>query len=131
MSARLAADAVMVVHLAFVLFAVLGGLLALRNWRYALVHLPAAAWGSYAVITGSLCPLTPIENALRRRAGEAGYEGGFIEHYVVPFLYPGALTPAYQQWLGIACIAINAAVYLWVLVRARRRHALSMPRESA
>lgn len=121
MMARLAADGVVVVHLAFVLFACAGGLLALRDLRYAILHLPAAAWGGYAVTTGTLCPLTPLENALRRRAGESGYEGGFIDHYLLPILYPAGLTSASQRWLGVALVAINVAIYAWALARARAR----------
>ncbi len=93
MSARLAADAVVLVHLAFVVFVVVGGFLAIRWPRIAWLHVPAALWGAWAELTATICPLTPLENALRRRAGETGYEGGFIEHYLIPLLYPAGLTP--------------------------------------
>jgi hypothetical protein len=122
--ARIAADGVVLMHFAFVAFVVLGGLLALRAPRIAWVHVPATAWGAYAELTATVCPLTPLENTLRRRAGDAGYDGGFVEHWIMPLLYPVGLTPGHQRWLGAAVIAINAVVYgmlLWRLHRRRRR----------
>ena len=118
---RLAADAVVALHFAFVAFACLGGLLAWRRLRYALVHLPALAWAAWVEFTGSLCPLTPLENRLRRSAGDAGYEGGFVEHYVLPLLYPAGLTPAIQVWLGAFLVALNVAIYAVAVWRWRRR----------
>jgi Protein of Unknown function (DUF2784) len=118
---RLAADAVLVLHAAFVLFVVLGGLFALRRPRFAWVHLPAAAWGAAIEFFGWVCPLTPLEQALRRRGGEAGYSGGFVEHYVVALLYPQGLTRGLQLALGLFVLAVNLAVYAWVWRRARRR----------
>ena len=112
---RLAADAVLIVHLAFVLFAVLGALFALR-WRWiALAQLPAAAWAFYIEASGGFCPLTGLENRLRAAAGQAGYSGGFVEHYLVPVLYPAALTRDLQIWLALIVVAANAAVYGWLL----------------
>ncbi len=116
--ARLAgilADLVVVVHLGFVLFVVLGGLAVLRWRRLVWFHLPAALWGAAIEFTGWVCPLTPLENALRHRAGQAGYEGGFVEHYLLPVLYPADLTRGVQIALGIAVLAINGAVYGWLL----------------
>ena len=118
---RLAADAVVALHFAFVAFACLGGMLAWRRMRYALVHLPALAWAAWVEFTGTLCPLTPLENRLRERAGQAGYEGGFIEHYVMPVLYPAGLTPATQVWLGAILVALNVAIYAVAVRRWRRR----------
>ncbi|HVF60626.1 MAG TPA: DUF2784 domain-containing protein [Thermoanaerobaculia bacterium] len=118
---RFAADGVLVLHAAFVLFVVLGGLLVLRRPRLAWVHLPAAAWGAAIEFWGWICPLTPLEQALRRRGGEAGYSGGFVEHYVVALLYPQGLTRGLQLALGLFVLAVNLAVYLWVWRRARRR----------
>lgn len=118
---RLAADGVLVLHAAFVLFVVLGGLLVLRRPRLAWVHLPAAAWGAAIEFWGWICPLTPLEQALRRRGGEAGYTGGFVEHYVVALLYPQGLTRGLQLAIGLFVLAVNLAVYAWVWRRARRR----------
>jgi len=119
---RLAADAVVALHLAFVVFACLGGMLAWRRMRYALLHLPALAWAAWIEFSGSICPLTPLENRLRERAGDAGYAGGFVEHYLMPILYPAGLTPAAQVWIGVVLVAINLAVYAvaWRRWRARR-----------
>lgn len=122
---RALADLVLVVHLAFVLFVVLGGLLALRWPRVALVHVPVALYGALIEFAGFVCPLTPLENSLRRRGGEAGYEGGFIEHYVTATLYPTGLTREVQLGLGVAVLAINGAIYaVWLRRRrAARAHA--------
>lgn len=117
---RLLADAVLVLHLVFVAFALAGGLLALR-WRWMpWVHLPALAWGAVVELTGWICPLTPLENALRTAGGEAGYSGSFIEHYLLPLLYPAALTRDTQWLLGGGLLAFNAIVYLLVWRRIRR-----------
>ncbi|MEO8754121.1 MAG: DUF2784 domain-containing protein [Casimicrobiaceae bacterium] len=118
MTYRWLADATVAVHLAFILFAVLGGLLALRKAAWALVHLPAVAWVAFIEFTGAICPLTPLENTLRERAGEAGYTGGFIDHYLVPVIYPAGLTPQIQTVLGVAVVAFNVFVY-WRLMRRR------------
>lgn len=121
MSARALADSLVLLHALFVVFAVAGGALALWRPWVALVHLPAAAWAAWVELSASICPLTPLENRWRRAAGEAGYEGGFVEHYVVPALYPDGLTPRMQLALGIAVIAINALFYGLAWRRARRR----------
>jgi hypothetical protein len=120
MIARLAADAVLLVHLAFVAFVVLGGFLVLRVPRVAWVHVPAALWAAYAELTASICPLTPLENALRARAGVAGYRGGFVEHYLVPLIYPPGLEPSHQVWIGAFVVSINAVVYALAWHRHRR-----------
>jgi len=119
MGYRVAADLVVLLHGAFVLFVVLGGLLALRWPRAAFVHLPAVAWGVWIEWSGGVCPLTPLENRLRRLGGEAGYAGGFVEHYVLPALYPAALTREVQVVLGVLALVVNAGVYLFVLRRRR------------
>ena len=118
---RLLADALVALHLGFVLFVVLGGLPALR-WRWwPWVHLPAAAWGFAIEVYGWLCPLTTWENALRRRAGESGYPGGFVEHYLLPVLYPPGLQRGHQWVLAFLVLAVNLAIYAAVWRRRRLR----------
>jgi hypothetical protein len=104
-----------------VLFVVLGGLLVLRWPWVAFLHLPAAAWGALIEFGGWVCPLTPLEQSLRRSAGDAGYSGGFIEHYILPLLYPSALTRQIQVLLGVLVLAINLAVYGLLLWRRGRK----------
>ena len=112
---RWLADGVVVVHAAFVVFVVIGGFLVLR-WRWlAWLHIPAAAWGSLIEFAGWICPLTPLENALRERAGEAGYSGGFVEHYLLHALYPEGLTTAVQWALGSFALAVNVVAYILVI----------------
>jgi hypothetical protein len=111
------ATAVVALHLAFVVFVVAGGLLVRRWPRLAWLHLPCAAWGIYVELAGKICPLTPLENSLRRRAGEAGYAEGFLEHYLVAIVYPSGLTPTLQWLLAGLAIGANVAVYAWVLRR--------------
>ena len=115
-----AADAVLVVHLLFIAFVVLGGLLVLRWHRLAWLHLPAAAWGAIVELLHLQCPLTPLENNLREAAGQAGYEGGFIAHYLIPTIYPAGLTPRIQLGLGVFVLLLNALIYAWVLLRVKR-----------
>jgi hypothetical protein len=118
---RLAADVVVLLHLAFVLFVVVGGLLVFR-WRWvALLHLPAAVWGALIEFAGWICPLTPLENRLRRLGGEQGYPGGFVEHYILPVLYPADLNRGLQLILGALVVAVNLAVYGWLVTTALRR----------
>ncbi len=114
------ADGVLLLHLSFIAFVVGGGLLVYRWPRLAWLHLPAALWGALIEFFGWICPLTPLENALRRQAGGSGYGGGFIEHYLLPVIYPGALTREIQIGLGLAVVVINAAVYGLLLCRRRR-----------
>jgi hypothetical protein len=117
---RLLADAVLVVHLGFILFVALGGLIVWRWPRAAWLHVPAVAWGALIEFTGGVCPLTPLEVWLRERGGEAGYSGGFIEHYVTSLIYPGTLTRAAQVGLGFAALLLNGALY-WRRFAPRRR----------
>ncbi|MGE0552662.1 MAG: DUF2784 domain-containing protein [Gemmatimonadales bacterium] len=121
MLARVAADLMVLVHLLFVVYVVAGALLVLRWPATAWLHLPAAVWGALIELTGWICPLTPLENRLRAQGGEAGYAGGFIEHYVLPVLYPDGLTPGNQRALGLMVIALNLALYSLVVRRVRRR----------
>jgi hypothetical protein len=118
---RLLADLVLVLHLAFVLFVVLGGLVVLRWPRLAWPHIPAAIWGVLVEYIGWICPLTPLENSLRTRGGQAGYSGGFIQHYIQPVLYPAGLTRSTQILLGTFALLVNLTAYGVVLVRRKRR----------
>jgi hypothetical protein len=122
---RVAADLVVGLHFAFILFVMLGGFLAWRWRRAAWVHLPVAAWGALIEFAGWICPLTPLENSLRRAAGDAGYAGGFIEHYVIPVVYPSGLTPAIQVALGVAVLVVNGVAYGVLLMRRKRPGAAS------
>ncbi len=120
MAYRLLADALVLLHATFVAFVVLGGFLAWRWRSVAWAHVPCAVWGVLIEYKGWLCPLTPVENDLRRRAGLEGYPGGFIEHYVIPTLYPAGLTPPRQLILGSFALAVNLVAY-GLLVRRRLR----------
>jgi hypothetical protein len=122
-----AAMLVLLAHLAFVLFVVLGAFLVLRRPRLAWLHLPAAAWGVLIELSGGACPLTALENLLRLRAGMAGYAGGFVEHHIVGLLYPAALTRGMQCVLAGLVLAVNLAVYarLW-----RRRRPATFPAQA-
>jgi len=117
---QVAADMVLVAHLVFVLFAVLGSLLVL--WRRNLLwfHLPAMIWAAWIEFRGGLCPLTPLENWLRRQAGIAGYQGGFVNHYIEQLLYPPGLTRTTQVVLGAAVLIINCGLYGLLIYRIRR-----------
>jgi hypothetical protein len=118
---RLLADLLVLFHVGFVLFVVLGGLAVLRWPRVAWAHLPVAAWGAWVEFSSTVCPLTPLENHLRRLGGEAGYSGGFIAHYILPVLYPAGLSPRVQVVLGIFVVLLNVAAYLLVWRRRSGR----------
>ncbi len=116
---RLSADAVLLVHLAFILFVLVGAAIAAR-WRWILVvHLPAAAWGFFVELTGRICPLTYLENYLRIKAGQSGYTESFIEHYLLAIIYPAGLTRGIQLTLAGVVVIVNVAIYGW-LYYARR-----------
>ena len=123
MAYRILADAVLVIHLGFIVFVVVGGFLV--RWRrvVAWLHLPAVAWAALIEFMGWVCPLTPLELWARSRAGETGYTGGFIEHYLLPVVYPAALTHEVQIVLGALVLVINVFVYAWVVGRAIGRAA--------
>ena len=117
---RFAADVVVLIHLAFVLFVVFGALMALRWPRVILLHLPAAIWGALIEFQGLICPLTPLENRLRILGGQAGYTGGFVEHYLMPLLYPSGLTRTVQLTLGAVVVTVNGLLYALVWFKWRR-----------
>jgi hypothetical protein len=120
-SAHLLATVVALVHLAFVAFVVAGGVLALRWPRVAWVHVPAAVWGALITLVGFICPLTPLENWLRVRGGGTAYATGFLEHYLLPILYPVAMTRGLQIATGLFVVSLNALVYWRVVRRLRAR----------
>ncbi|WP_374581255.1 DUF2784 domain-containing protein [Pseudoduganella sp.] len=120
---RLGADAVLLLHAAFILFVLGGALLVLRWPRLVWLHLPAAAWGVGIELAGAVCPLTYLELALRERAGQQGYAGGFVEHYLLPLVYPAGLTPAVQYVLAGVVLGVNLLLYGWLLRRRRARPA--------
>ncbi len=117
---RVLADLVVLVHLGFVVFVVLGAVLALRWPKITWIHLPAAAWGAFIEFSGRVCPLTPLEVWLRHRGGEAGYAGGFVDHYLLPLLYPANLTTNLQITLGTLVVVVNAGLYGWLWWRHTR-----------
>jgi len=121
------AFATVLFHLAFILFVIFGGLLVARRPRLMPLHLAAAAWGAYVALANRICPLTPLEKWFRRQAGQAGYEGSFLEHYMLAVIYPTGLTAATQQVLGVVVIVLNVAVYAWLWRRRRERNVT--PRE--
>ncbi len=119
----LLADAVVLIHVAFVVFVMLGGFLALR-WRAIVwAHVPAAIWGVLIEYAGWVCPLTPLENSLRAKAGEAAYTGDFIDHYVLRLLYPGGLTSRVQIVLGSFALVVNLLAYTLLIRQLRARRA--------
>ena len=118
---RLLADLVVLTHFLFLAFVVLGGLLVLRRPRWAWIHIPAALWGTAIEWAGWMCPLTPLENHLRVLGGEAPYGGGFIARYLLPIVYPGALTRELQIGLGIGVLVLNLGVYAVLFHRYRAR----------
>jgi hypothetical protein len=123
MAYRLLADAVLVIHLSFILFVVTGGFLV-RRWRIvAWLHVPAVAWGALIEFMGWVCPLTPLEIWARSRAGGTGYSGGFIEHYLLPVVYPAALTHEIQIVLGASVLILNLFIYAWIFARGIKRRA--------
>jgi hypothetical protein len=114
------ADIIVLVHLLFVLFALLGGFLILWKTAVAWFHIPAVFWAACIEFLGWICPLTPLENILRTKAGGAGYETGFVEQYIMPILYPVSLTRNVQIGLGILVLSINIGIYLLVWYRLRQ-----------
>jgi hypothetical protein len=124
---RLLADLTVLVHGAFVVFVVLGGLLLLWKPRVAWAHLPAALWGAWVEFGGKICPLTPLENHLRHLAGERGYTGGFIERHLIPLMYPPGLTRDTQFVLGLILVAVNVTAYAFAIRRALKSRRAGVP----
>ena len=123
MGYRILADLVVIAHLGFILFGLFGGLLTLRRRWWLLLHLPAVAWICALEFKRLICPLTPLENSLRQSAGQAGYDSGFVEHYLIPLIYPAGLNADIQLLLGSAALALNVLIYAWVFKRVRQRTA--------
>jgi hypothetical protein len=122
MSYGILADIVVLVHLGFVLFAVLGAVLIIW-WRWILwLHLPAVFWAIWIEATGGICPLTPLENWLQIRAGQGAYRGNFVDHYLIPVLYPAGLTRHIQFMMGLFVIIINLALYIYIFFQTRRHN---------
>ena len=124
MGYRLAADLTLVLHLLFIIFILFGGLLCLHRIRWAWLHLPAIVWGVWVEWAGWICPLTPLENYFRQRSSEQGYPGGFVEHYLIPVIYPEQLTILIQWLLGALVLVINIFVYLYVFRKKRKQDKL-------
>jgi hypothetical protein len=120
MLAGLTADLIVIIHFSFILFVLFGGLLLLRWRKLIWLHLPAVAWGIWIEFSGQICPLTPLEVWLRQRAGEQGYQHSFTEEYLLPLIYPEALTRELQMVLGIVVILLNLGVYLFVFRRWKK-----------
>ena len=113
------ADLVLLLHLAFVLFVIGGGLLSFKWPRAVWIHIPAIAWGALVEYAGWICPLTPLERWLLVQGGKTGYQGDFLAHYLVRILYPAGLTRDTQFMLGTLVLVVNAAVYVWLANRSR------------
>jgi hypothetical protein len=121
MTSHVLASVILLLHFAFVVFAVFGGFLVLcRRW-VAWIHLPAVLWSSAVNLAGWVCPLTPLENRFRMAAGQAGYTDGFVEHYVAALVYPAGMTRTVALTAGISVVVWNVAVYAWVIARYRHR----------
>jgi hypothetical protein len=122
------AGVVMVVHLAFILFVAVGALLAWRWPRLVWLHVPAVAWGFGIIVIGYECPLTPLEKWLRRRAGDDGYQGGFVDRYVEDVIYPEEFTPLLRALAAVTIVA--GYVRLFRSFGLRRRGSIQAGRTS-
>lgn len=120
MLSRIAADSVLLLHFSFILFVLLGALLQLRWPRTIWIHLAAVAWGIYIEVSGGICPLTWLENDFRRQAGQTGYADSFVEHYLLPLIYPAGLTRELQWLFAALVLLLNLALYGWLFWRRRR-----------
>ena len=120
MLAKVSADLLVAVHFAFIVFVVLGGFLVLKWGKVAILHIPCVLWGGLVEFSGWICPLTPLERYLREAAGGAAYSGGFIDHYIMPLVYPTGLTREMQISIGIIILLVNLCLYGMVLLNHRR-----------
>lgn len=121
MLVKISADLLVLLHFAFIVFVVLGGFLVLKWGKVALLHIPCALWGAFIEFSGWVCPLTPLEHFLREAAGETAYSGGFIDHYIMPIVYPTGLTQGIQIVLGVIVLIINLCVYGLVIYNQSNR----------
>jgi hypothetical protein len=117
---EIAAYLVIILHLSFVCFVILGGLLVLKWRRVVFLHIPAVIWGALIELQGRVCPLTPLEQYFMKMANQGGYTGGFIEHYLLSILYPSNLTREIQVMLGVFVIVLNLVIYGWLAARLIR-----------
>jgi hypothetical protein len=118
---RLLADIILFFHFAFVVFAIFGGLIVLYKPRVAWVHVPVVLWSAVINLASWICPLTPLENFFRSAAGQAGYKGGFVEHYIAPLVYPGGMPRELEIVAGVSILVWNGFMYIYVAIWARRR----------
>ena len=128
MTARILADLVLGFHLAFIVFAVLGSFVVLWKPRIAWLHVPSVVWSAFVNLFSQVCPLTPLENRFRHLAGQAGYEGGFIEHYITPLVYPGVMPERWGLIAGFSVLIWNVLVYTLLVATLRRRGPLGAAR---
>ncbi len=122
MLSQLTGDLVVVIHFLFILFVILGGLLVLRWPRFVYLHIPAALWGAIVEIQGWICPLTPLEHHLRQAAGHGVYRQGFIDHYIMPLVYPPGLTREVQIVLGVLVVVVNISLYAFIFHKKQKRN---------
>lgn len=121
MNAGLAADMLVLVHLGFIVFVALGGFLVIKWPKIAFLHLPCASWGVTIAFGGWICPLTTLEMHVRQSAGQAGYGGGFVDHYVLPIVYPQGLTSGLQIVFGVILLSVNLCVYGRLLANLKKK----------
>ena len=119
---HIAADLVVLIHFAFIIFVVVGGFLVVKWQKILFFHIPAVVWGVLIEFTGGICPLTPLENRFRLIGGEAGFSGGFIDKYIVSLIYPDELTRTIQIVLGCIVIIINVCIYGYLLFAIFIKH---------
>lgn len=122
---RTLADSILVIHFLFIIFVVFGGFFLFRSVHFAWLHIPVVIWGAFIEFSGRICPLTPLENYFRIKGNQSGYTGGFIEHYLIPVIYPSMLTRNIQFVLGALVLIINLVVYLFVFCRRKSKTTLT------